>query len=150
MATHEENLKFCQDYHVSQGREPVEDDISPKNCRFYRQQLEEEIDLKARCVVGMPVYRVYGTEIQVGELTWIGRCSFDSMGTLLNTDDTMGTHDLYRAKFRYETESQTYEWRFFLDRKKAQKRLVGELTNRISSYEREIEKIRKLIEENSI
>jgi hypothetical protein len=149
MSTHEENLKFCRDYHAAQGRGPIGDSISPKDCRCYRQDLETEIALKARCVVGMPAYRVYGTEIETGELIKITRCTPNARGDIWGYGDAVGTHDLYIAMFRSETLTQTYEWKFFIDRRDAQKQLCKELASRITEKQREIEEYKALIAENS-
>lgn len=93
-------------------------------------------------VVGATVYRVMYGRIQEGVVRKVARCDNPDRG-----DAPDGKNPYYAAEFikapgcHGDWEAQTYSWKFFADRDRAVKRLLGQMETEIEDKRRELDKL---------
>ena len=89
--------------------------------------------------IGETVYRAKWDKIEAGIVRSKHKVSISNSGT--SYDDPNGEYTEFIAQFgEYDWVGQTYAWKFFRNPKDAYKKLVYEIKERITEYEREIAK----------
>lgn len=157
LLTHSGDRLFIEEYLKAWGRSaslwPTVKGLSTRELDHSKRSYLDEIALAKVMVVGAKVYRVHSGRIEEGVVERVARCRIASNGDLrFDPDSPMsGYYPYYAASFGTyrEWESQTYDWKFFVDLDKAKRELVREHERRIADLERRIAEHRKVIAENS-
>lgn len=111
---------------------------------------QHEVECARDLVVGAVVYRAMYDRIEEGVVRRVSRCNIRSNGNAIECENgEHGTSPYYVAQFGRDWVDQTYQWRWFFDRKKAQAELVRELRRNIEHERSKIAKWEALIVENS-
>lgn len=119
---------------------------------FDRRLVSDRAECERDLVVGAKVWRARSDRIEEGVVRRVEIGRFLSNGDFVAS--ASGHARNYVASFGAsgygpgDWESQTYQWRFFLDKRRAHADLVRQLRRRVEEYQREIKKWEALMAEH--
>lgn len=94
-----------------------------------------EEECKRDLIIGAKVYRANWDRIEEGEVVRISRVRYTSDGR--EYEDKTGPYICYHASFRYDHESQTYQWKWFYKIEDAKRDLAKKLRRRAEESRRD-------------